>query len=253
MIGVGSPPPPPKPSAEELALRRTQNTLLRQQIRQNERQQDFFKEITPELLESFRLQSDYSKQALEIQQRLLPSDEVIDKQQEVTLLQADRAIQALKGELPVDKSLIEGYEDAREKLDLRFNDLIGPGFESSSAYLDAVNDLTHKQELAYDASRRGDLITASQLFQGSLNRALSGGQASAYNVDPLNAILGMNQINQQGFGTTFNAASQLSGQYSADRRLAYEGTLMGYQGKVSTLNALIGAVGTLGGAWLGKG
>ena len=294
-----SPPPPPKPSAEELELRRTQNRLLNQQIEQNKEQNEFFNELKPDLLENFKREQEFRTKTLDLNTRLLdlhaenfeseaefrkaqlefnrdsfefikellPSEEVTDLQEELTLAYGERALQAIRGELPVDKSIVKGFDDARDKLDLRFSELLGSGYETSSTYLDALNDLSANREIAYDSARRGDLTTAAQLFGNSLNQSLAGiGASGGYNAPQLPNFLNPNaggnslstigqlsQVQTGNLNSIIGNAGNLAGQYFNDRSLAYQGQLQGYQSQQATLGSIFGGIATLGGAALGAG
>ena len=290
--GSSSPPPPPPPSPAEEALRRKQAQLIDFQIAQGTRQNEIFEELFPSLKqnlesqiefqtdkldidrdllslyrETFEDQSEHAKQILNLQKRLAPSDQVLDLQEELTIAQGERALAAINSELPVDGALVAGFDDAREKLDVQFQELLGSGYKTSSTYLDAVNDLTAKQELSFDAARRGDLTTASNLFQTSLNQALIGsgaaGGASSFSGLPqisggggfnsLSAIQSLSGNASNIFSQASQSAGSLASQYQNDRNLAYQGTLQGHQGRTSTLNSLIGGGATIFGAYLGGG
>ena len=136
--------------------------------------------------EGFNLEKEHREFELDFIRDLLPSQEVLDLQEQISIEQGERTLQALRGELPVDADLIQGFEDAETALADRFRSQFGSGFENSSAYLRAVNDLTREREATFSQARRDELSSSSQLFGQTFGQSLSGLGLS--NFDPSSAI-----------------------------------------------------------------
>ena len=140
--------------------------------------------------EGLDLERNFRQQELDFIKDLLPSEEVLQLQEEISIAQGERTLQALRGELPVPEHLTQAFDQAEDQLADRFRSQFGAGFDTSTPYLQAVNDLTQNRELAFDEARRGELATSSQLFQSSFGQSLAGLGHS--NFDPTAALAGVN-------------------------------------------------------------
>ena len=140
--------------------------------------------------EGLDLERQFRQQELDFIRDLLPSEEVLQLQEDISIAQGERTLQALRGELPVPEHLTQAFDQAEDQLADRFRSQFGAGFDTSTPYLQAVNDLTQNRELAFDEARRGELATSSQLFQSSFGQSLAGLGHS--NFDPTAALAGVN-------------------------------------------------------------
>ena len=223
--------------------------------------------------EGLDLERQFREQELDFIRDLLPSQEVLQLQEDISIAQGERTLKALRGELPVPEHLTQAFDQAEDQLADRFRSQFGAGFDTSTPYLQALNDLTQNRELAFDEARRGELATSSQLFNSSFGQALSGlghsnfdptailqGVNTAGNVFGLglqqqsianNYSLGLNQIASQNYLGQLQAAtsvygSQLGAQtsrYSADRSYGAStyGSTLGYLGSRYSADRSYGA------------
>ena len=176
------------------------------QPQSNPQQEAQFKALTDLLEQSLGtfqegldLERQFRQQELEFIRDLLPSEEVLELQEEISIAQGERTLQALRGELPVPEHLTRAFDQAEDQLADRFRSQFGAGFDTSTPYLQAVNDLTQNRELAFDEARRGELATSSQLFNSSFGQSLAGLGHS--NFDPTAILQGVNaQGNVFGLG-----------------------------------------------------
>ena len=160
-------------------------------------------------------------------------------------LKAEKEQAALEGKLPVPGALEEDIRKAEEGFEARMLSQLGPGYQTSTPYLQGKAELTKQANLARDAARRGDI----QQFAGlsAAARQEAGGvqpnlaYANLYQV-PTNIRQGLlgTEIGQQQFGMQLALQREA---IEAERERA----------KAMERAALYGAVGSvagLGGGYL---
>lgn len=311
MGGGGSPKYPP-PSEEELALQRSQNQLLQQQMAMIQAGQQEQNLIAPYLYQQMGLkptydasgkmtgfeelpgfaeqqqqardiqgltldfskqQLDYSKQQLGIQkeqgtrfaeqqriQELLnpftyeamgvtpkydeagkiigfdkaPITPEQERAKQLTQLEQERAIAALKGELPIDPTTTRELGQQEQTLRATLAKQLGPGWETSTSGREAMERFGQTKAGVLAGAQRGELTLAEQLgsareasgfardayrqalLRGNPLQAPQAGQA--YGVNPGSAAASWMDAQKSGLGQLagrqFAAASQLGGAYS---------------------------------------
>ena len=108
-----------------------------------------------------------------------PMQEKRDQIEEALL---DRSLSALRGELPVDPSLIRGLQEQESGLRETLRRQLGPDFETSSPGIESLAEFGKRKNETLESARRGDITMAEQLGiarQGAssaeLNQAVSRG------------------------------------------------------------------------------
>ena len=94
-------------------------------------------------------------------------DELMTKRKEIEGMQLDRSLKALKGELPVTATLAKELELGKRTLAEKLNRQLGPGWETSSAGIQANAEYDRMATSLKEAEQRDQLTTAEAL---SINR-----------------------------------------------------------------------------------
>ena len=155
---------------------------------------------------------------------------------ETETLALERQKSALKGELPLPSGLERQFEDDEAILRESLRQQLGPGFETSTAGIQALEEFRRNKEITFDAARRAEItgiqgVTASKeaLAQGTVG-GLSGNPVGSFlsNVAGINALpgqpfQGFAQVGQ-GFGA-INAQKQQDRNFLAS--LQVQGALSG--------------------------
>lgn len=101
---------------------------------------------------------------------------------EITKLQQDRTLAALKGELPVNSALTRELGDQETILRDTLHRQLGTGFETSDPGIRSLATFNQRKNETLDAARRGDLSLSDQLSQarsaGTFGQGMSSGQLS---------------------------------------------------------------------------
>ena len=121
----------------------------------------------------------FRERQFEIFQSLLPTEELQNLQQEIALESGQRNLAALRGELNVPVQLRRGFEGARRSLEQQFSNQLGSGYQTSTAFNQALAGLTLQQEGAFDAARRDDLTQSAGLFSNAYGQSLSALSAAS--------------------------------------------------------------------------
>ena len=195
--------------------------------------------------EGLDLERQFRQQELDFIRDLLPSEEVLQLQEEISIAQGERTLQALRGELPVPEHLTQAFDQAEDQLADRFRSQFGAGFDTATPYLQAVNDLTQNRELAFDEARRGELATSSQLFQSSFGQSLAGLGHS--NFDPTAALAGVN-AGANVFGLGLQQQS-INNQFALGQsQIASQNYLGQLQASTSRFGSTLGALSSIYGS-----
>ena len=154
----------PKEAEEEAALRDQQRDLLSLQIK-------------------------------EAQGRLTGPD--AERKREIERLMDERSLKALKGELEIDPALERGLKEQEETLRERLSAQLGPGFETSSAGIEAMRKFEESAEVLRSEARKGVLTLSEQL---SLSRQGADIAQGGFNVGASQAqIPGISPLSTAGF------------------------------------------------------
>lgn len=99
---------------------------------------------------------------------------------QITKLQQDRTLAALKGELPVNSALTRELGDQETILRDTLRRQLGTGFETSDPGIRSLATFNQRKNETMDAARRGDLSLSDQLSQarsaGTFGQGMSSGQ-----------------------------------------------------------------------------
>ena len=238
-------PPPPPMSAEEKGLLteqtnqlRTISGLLGESSAQNKEQQSIFKSLS----------GLYDENGTLNQQKLADlrtKTEAYQKQaDEISSLQSDRYMKALKGELPVSEGTLQrkekDFKTLQEAAARRGNVIEGAApegaFGTSSAAAANLGEFNRTYSLIQDAERRGEIAS------GGMGAAPTGGPlsytsgASAYS--PVSLLPGYSTL-AAGYG----AATQ---PYTDQRMLGYQAQLQqaSLNSQRNPMASLLGGAGT---------
>jgi len=186
-------------------------------------------------------------------------------------LALERQASALKGELPLPEGLEEQF--ARDEATLResLRQQLGPGFESSTAGIQALEEFRRNKEIVFDSARRAEItgiqgVTSSKqaLAQGTVGGTFGRAESSnafikniqagnpvgsfLSNVAGVNALPGQVVQGLGGVGTSVaNLTNQLAQERQFQSSLKLQGALGGGGGGIgSTVGSIFGGLGQLG-------
>lgn len=232
----------PGPSPEERDLQRNQAELLALQrtIIEEQRQQNQI--LLPFLAqqEGFTVQTDSNGNITGI---TMNADETArrDQENEITRLLGERSLAALKGELPVDPGLEKDLSVQEQELRNRLTQQFGPGYETSSPGVEALEEFRRTSEILRFGARTGQLTLAEQLGitreqQNQFSRQSSGDvlRTSAIG-DPLTFA--------GAFGQTARGFGQAQIPFIQQRDMQLRGSIANAQMGTGLIGAGIGAIG----------
>ncbi len=181
-MGGSDSPPPPTPT--EVALQQEQINQLRAQNESLARQERQFNLLQPILLAELGFDPELDPNTGEIigvKER--EPDEQEAALQEIERLSSERALAALKGELPVDPALLSDLEDRRQALDEGLRQDFGSlsAGRSSTPGIERIRDFEEFEQQALDQARRGDLTLATNLALQTRGQNVNE-QLAAFNV-----------------------------------------------------------------------
>ena len=164
--------------------------------------------------------------------------ELAPQRRELEEMLLKRSKDALEGNLPVDPTLERNLAESREQLRETLRQNLGPGFETSSAGIEALADFDKRaEELRYGA-RRGELTLSEQL---------SGARAAQGQVtlgDALRGGVGLGELQKSNVGQLFSSGVQAlsTGQNTAGRLISGAGAVsnLANPGQLGTLSSLFG-------------
>jgi hypothetical protein len=231
----------PRPSAEERELQRTQTELLRQQqalLQEQLRRQDL---LAPLLFQRSGITPLYDDSGRLIGFQAAPPDPQEQLLRQLSEESLRRALAAQRGELPVPSTIERALQ--RQEMTLREQLLraLGPGYEQTSAGIEALQKFRESAEAQREAFRHGEMklaqamgLEATQESQRLLEAFLK--RSASINLLPFGGASSLGDV-AKGFG-------QLSEALSRER---WERAKMEAQQSA----ALASGLGTLGGAVLG--
>lgn len=223
MGGGGTTVRAPQPSPEERALQRQQTELLKQQttiLQANLEQQNL---LSPFLYKSVGLEPIYGDNGKITGYRELPAtpEEAAQKQltqqflerslaslqreeaaapqnAEIEGLLRQRSLAALKGELPVDPTVINQLNDTEQNLRAQLFKQLGPGYETSTPGIQALAEFQKRKAEVIAGANRADLTLGEQL--GMARQGANEQSATDY----LNSQQLSSNLRQSRLGNIFN-------------------------------------------------
>ncbi len=253
MDGGGDPAPVvvPGPSAEERDLQRQQAEMLalqRQALERSLRQEELFE---PLVLETLGITPIRDNSGAVTGYEKAP-DPLAAKRTEIEGLALDRSLAALKGELPVNPAVLRDLDKSEQSLRDRLIKQLGPGFETSSPGIEALNLFEESKNITLEGARRGDLTLAEQI---SLAR---GADSLGRTDNSLNKLYGFPaSIAAQGlnFGRASTGYTDPISAFRAERELGLKASMFNAQlesQQQSTFGQVMGGFGKLAGVALGS-
>lgn len=228
----------------------------------------------------FNLQAQLLEQQLK---EATTEDPLADRRQEIEELLLERSEKALKGELPVDPALERNIEEQREVLRARLQEQLGPGFETSTPGIEALQRFEESAEVLRDQARRGQLSLSEQLSlarqgadiaQGQFTSGLAGlapnfgslelggqlglGFGQSSNAVSQNQFANLGALFNQplgiagGFGQVASGFELPIGQLQFNRQQEFDARIANATSNAAGLNAIGGVFGTLFGGPFGK-
>lgn len=209
-------------------------------------------------------------QLTQLQEELTGPQAIQNK--EIQKLLGERTLKALKGELEIDPALERDLKGQEQTLKERLQQQLGPGFETSSAGIEAMQKYREGADVLRYQARRGELTLSEQLSmartgadiaQGGL--ALGGASAKLPGADPLSSggfAFGVGQGTAQnqatlrqvlasplgiagGYGQVASGFQMPIGQLMNDRQMKMDASLANAQNNASGLGALGGVFGAI--------
>jgi endosialidase-like protein len=175
----GDAPGPAQPTDEEKRLMRIQGTAAQEQLTIARSQQAENEALMPLLLQEYGLTRVVDPVTKQISYTKSP-DDLTTKRKEIEGMQLDRSLKALKGELPVTATLTKELELGKRTLAEKLSRQLGPGWETSSAGIQAQAEYDRMATSLKEAEQKDQLTTAEAL---SINRQQSraGNTEGTYN------------------------------------------------------------------------
>lgn len=232
----------PGPSAEERDLQRNQAELLALQRQIIEEQRGQNRILLPFLAEQegFDVTVDENGIITGITQR---AEETAKRAQsaEIERLLGERSLAALRGELPVDPALEKDLEVQEQELRNQLTAQFGPGYETSTPGIQALEEFRRTSEILRSGARTGQLTLAEQLGitreqQEQFRRQSSGDvlRTSAIG-DPLTFA--------GAFGQTARGYGQAQVPFIQQRQMQMQASIANAQSSAGLLGAGLGAIG----------
>jgi hypothetical protein len=229
----------PQPSQEERNLNQAQADALREQNQILKQQYEEQQLLAPVLYKQAGLNPirDAAGKITGFSDE--PQTEEQKLQKDISLQLLRRSQSALKGELPVDPNLNTALTNEEKTLRDTLQQRLGPGWETSSAGIEALSQFgKRKEELLYSA-RRDELTTSEALQlqrQGSTNQMLFGGvQTAQQGPSTVAALFGQNA---QGYGAAAGGMRQ-------DRSLQFQSSASGAANKGALIGAGLGTAAAI--------
>ena len=256
--GAEAPPPPPPMSDEEKDLMKKQSAAIDAQssILQTQFKQQQL--LAPIMYKQFGITPQYNE-AGEIvgYQDQNPADEAVMKQirensNNITLAQQNRTLKAFRGELPIDPGLEKQFTIDENELRNRLIAQFGPGYETTSAGIEALANMKAKHDSIRYGAARDEMSLGEQL------QLASTAQLDQQQTQRLSNIYGINSEALkfgQAYGQVAGSYGQAQQPYQAYRGAM--GTWAGQKAGVDSANAAgqgqmigagVGAAAAIGGA-----
>lgn len=232
----------PKPTAEERALQQAQKEMidLQRDILLQQQQQN--KILLPFLAdqEGFTITQDANGNITSITKK---DDPLEAQSKEIQKLLNERSLKALKGELPVDPGLERDLTAQKETLRNKLASQFGPGFETASPAIEALQRYEEGANILREGARTGQLTLAEQL-------GLTREQESIFKQQTRQDTLRQSAIGDPltfagGFGQTANNYLRAQQPFIENRKMQLQASVTNAQTSASMFGAGIGLVGAL--------
>jgi hypothetical protein len=239
-MGGGAKVPPPSP--EERALQASQKEMidLQRDILLQQQQQN--KVLLPFLAdqEGFSITQDANGNILSISKK---DDPLAAQAKEIQGLLQERSLKALKGELPVDPGLERDLASQKEQLRNKLASQFGPGFETASPAIEALNRYDESANILREGARTGQLTLAEQL-------GITREQQNEFSRQSSQDVLRQSAIGDPltfagAFGQTANNYLRAQQPFIQQRQMQTQASIANAQSSASMFGAGIGLVGAL--------
>ena len=232
----------PKPSKEERALQAQQAELLKLQqsiIEQQRAQQAILLPFFAEQ-QGFDVETDANGNITKISKR---PDEVADLNKTLEKELAERSLKALRGELPVSPGLERDIGRQEETLRDRLAAQLGPGYETSSAGIEALQNQAESAEVLREGARTAQLTLAEQL---GISRQQQNDYKKLTGMDYLRQVSTGDSLTMAGaFGQVAGGVGQAIQPYAQQRQMQMNASIANSQSRAGIIGAGIGLVGSL--------
>lgn len=239
---MGGTPKVPKPTEEEKALQRNQAELLALQteiLKQQRSQQAILLPFLAEQ-EGFQVETDEFGNVTKISKT--PTElELMRKDLETQLTK--RSLDALAGNLPVSPGLERDLAKQEETLRNKLGTQLGPGFETSTPGIEALQKQKESAEVLREGARTAQLTLAEQL-------GITREQQNDFSRQSSQDILRQGSIGDPltlagAFGQTASGFGKAQEPFIAQRQMQLQANIAGAQNKASMFGAGIGLIGSL--------
>lgn len=206
---MGDTPSAPPPSQQELDLQSAQASLLKQQTSILQQQNANYNLLAPYIYQQFGLtpQTDKTGNITGFtQDPAFAQNQKLGQQAET--LSLNNEIDALEGKLPINSAVEATLNQNQADLESNFSNAMGPGYKTSTGYINALNKFLQYRTGIEQAAQSGQLSLASQLAAagaGTANNISGGGSSGIQGTSalPLSLISGGGTIGQ-GFSAAIN-------------------------------------------------
>lgn len=157
---------------------------------------------------------------------------------EIERMQTERSLKALKGELPISKTLQREFQVGQQQLDEQINRQGGPGAKNSTAGV-LKQEAFDRNRIALQEAEQRDMLTTAEAL--ALNRQNSRSVEASQAENPFAAQARMIQPAQQSIASSRE-------QDNFTRGLQYQSNQAGQQNMAGYISGGMQLVGTLGAA-----
>jgi hypothetical protein len=232
----------PGPSDEERALQKNQAELLQLQteiLKQQRQQQAVLLPFLAEQ-EGFQVETDEFGNITKISKT--PS-ELDDMKKDLEKQLTKRSLDALAGNLPVSPGLERDIGKNTQTLRERLQSQLGPGYETSSAGIEALSKDTENAEILREGARTAQLTLAEQL-------GITREQQNQFSQQSSQDVLRQSSIGDPltlagAFGQTASGFGKAQEPFIAQRQMQLQASIANSQSRASMFGAGIGLIGSL--------
>lgn len=234
-LSGGDAPAPAQPSPEERRLQGIQADSATQQLDIAKKQQAENEALMPVLLDNYGLSRTVDPTTGKIS--YTNTDPNAAKSKEIEGMQLDRSLKALKGELPVTATLAKELELGKRTLAEKLSKQLGPGWETSSAGIQANAEYDRMATSLREAEQKDQLTTAEAL---SINRQ----NARQGNTQGINETVSTPNISASGLlSNAGGSAGNALNYYGTLRNASLQNKQMNGQETAGYVSAGMGAAG----------
>ena len=239
---MGGSPKVPKPTEEEKALQRNQAEMLALQteiLKQQRAQQAVLLPFLAEQ-EGFSVETDADGNITKINK--IPS-ELDDMKKSLEKQLTQRSLDALAGNLPVSPGLERDLSRTEQTLREKLGSQLGPGYETSSAGIEALAATSESADVIREGARTAQLTLAEQL-------GITRDQQNQFSQQSSQDILRQSAVGDPltfagAFGQNAAGYGKAQEPFIAQRQMQLQASIAGAQNKASMFGAGIGLIGSL--------